>query len=101
MFVTRWHTASSDCDVIALYILPPAALCSLSPPKKSLSVSFTTDGEVEVSVTAYEIRHACSMLAGHNPTLWEAVRSPIVYRDEVGCAARCRSAYLYTCNHIL
>ena len=69
----------SDHDLVAVFVPPPAAYLSIEAPRKKLSASFATAGCTAVDVVAYELRHASSMLASNNPTLFEALRSPIVY----------------------
>ena len=69
----------SDHDLVAIFVPPPAAYLSIEAPRKKLSASFATAGCTAVDVVAYELRHASSMLASNNPTLFEALRSPIVY----------------------
>ena len=43
-----------------------------------------------VEVSLYEARHACALLAASNPSLLDALRSPLVYRDCGGWLARAR-----------
>ena len=94
------HRADSDFDVLAVFALPVEALLSMDPQRKSLVLTLgggdggdgggdgaasEEEGDLEsrapITITAYEVRHACMLLSQTNPTMFDALRSPIVYRD--------------------
>ena len=73
------HHSRSDFDVIAVFAPPLEELLSLRPPRKSLTVTTESDSHAPITITAYEARHACSMLAANNPTMYECVQSQHVH----------------------
>jgi hypothetical protein len=86
------HREASDFDVLAVFALPIDALLSTAPARKSLKVCVpASGGQAEITIGAHEARHACTLLAGGNPTMYEALRSPIVYRDRHGWLTHARA----------
>ena len=100
------HRADSDFDVLAVFALNAESLLSLHPPRRSLvfklgdATDATATAEEEratmpkhapsaedierrapITIMAHEARHACTLLAQTNPTMFEAIHSPIIYRD--------------------
>ena len=82
------HHAGSDCDVCAVFVMRRRKYFQLSAPRSTLRAAYApADGSGaggEVTICAYEARHACSLLAESNPTLVEALRSPLVYVARAG-----------------
>ena len=77
--------ADSDLDVLAVFALPLEEMLSSRPVRKALKLSLGGgEGPTELTVSALEARHACTLLATSNPTMYEALRSPLVYRAEAG-----------------
>ena len=66
------HHERSDCDVFAVYVQPTRAYFSLLPPPTPPREAFEgAAGTAPVEVTLCEAKHACRLLAEHNPTLVE------------------------------
>jgi len=105
------HRAGSDYDVLAVFSLSADALLSIHPPRKSLTLTLDSadaaagtaaEGQTErtppqITIHAHELRHACTLLAASNPTMFEALRSPIVYRDHPALA-QARALMEETCD---
>lgn len=75
------HT-HSDRDVLVVYAHPRTTYFSSRPPRPTLRLCYPPCGDAaaEVELLGYEARHFFGMCAGNNPSVFEALLSPIVYR---------------------
>eukprot|EP01047_Picozoa_sp_COSAG01_P003268 COSAG01_NODE_95_length_26957_cov_48.328617_15_plen_281_part_00 len=87
----------SDHDVLAIYICPRPEYFALTAPRRAVSRSYSyrhsvvemgagdAEMEVEVDVCGWEHKHACQLALASNPTLLDALRSPMVYVNLLPC----------------
>ncbi|KAL1512083.1 hypothetical protein AB1Y20_005355 [Prymnesium parvum] len=68
--------AGSDCDVIAVFVLSRRSYFSMYKCEVAHHQKYDS-----VEISLYEARHACSLLASSNPTMLDALLSPLVYRS--------------------
>eukprot|EP01051_Picozoa_sp_SAG22_P001686 SAG22_NODE_69_length_22779_cov_71.088139_10_plen_391_part_00 len=80
--VFGWAHEHSDHDIVAIFVKRRREYFSLRPPDSAARRQFAgREACPDVDITGFEARHAIGLAAAHNPTLLEAVHSPLVYRD--------------------
>ena len=85
--------AHSDRDVLVVFAHPRTTYFSFRPPRPTLRLTYPPCGEAaaEVELLGYEARHFFGMCAGNNPSVFEALLSPIVYRSHGPWLERARA----------
>jgi len=82
-----WSDAASDHDIIAVFVCPRKEYWQIGAIRKAVRKDYTLtleDGaKTNVDIMGWEVKHACQLALGSNPTLLEALRCPAtqVYID--------------------
>jgi predicted nucleotidyltransferase len=84
-----WGFASpdSDYDVRFVYVHRPEWYLRVQPQRDVIELPIND----ELDVSGWELRKALQLLHGSNPTLFEWLDSPIVYREDVAATASLRA----------
>jgi len=75
---------SSDYDVKAVFVHHESRYFGFKPLTHALRHHFNIEsgaGQVEVDISGWEARHFCQLLSKSNPTVVNALRSPVVFRS--------------------
>lgn len=84
-----WGFASpdSDYDVRFLYVHRPEWYLRVEPQRDVIELPISD----ELDVSGWELRKALHLLGASNPTLFEWLDSPLLYREDAAFAARLRA----------